>query len=114
MTGKSYFVTKVKPGSYYLIGKSDEFSCSKISVDAGKVYYILQAIYPQEHHFIPKLPDDFMNSEKDLTYYSIISDPNAEYPAIKETEYKKTCDQYEKLATTGSETNRNILLLKGF
>jgi Protein of unknown function (DUF2846) len=97
--GKSYFVTRIKPGTYYLIGKSDNFSCRKISVDAGKVYYILQAIYPQEHHFVVKLPDDFMTVEKELTCYSVISDPNTTYPVIKETDLKKTCDQYDKLAT---------------
>jgi hypothetical protein len=113
-TGKSYFVSKVTPGTYYLIGKSDEFSCRKISVEAGKIYYILQAIYPEEHYFIPKLPDDFMKDEKDLTCYSIVSDQHVSYPAIKEAEYKKATEQYENLATSDSENSRNLLNLKGY
>jgi hypothetical protein len=113
-TGKSYFVSSVKPGTYYLIGKSDEFSCRKIAVEAGKVYYILQAIYPEEHYFIPKLPDDFMKDERDLTYFSIVSDPHTVYPALKEEEFKKACEQYDKLATSDSKHNRDLFNLKGY
>lgn len=97
--GKSYFVTRTKPGTYNLIGNSDNFCCRKISVDAGKVYYILQAIYPKEHQFVMKQFDDFINNEKELTRYSVISDPNTKYPVIKETDLKKTCDLYDNLVS---------------
>jgi hypothetical protein len=102
--GKSYFVTKAKPGTYYLIAKSDTYCCRKMTVDAGKVYYILQAIYPKEHRFVMKQPDDFMNDEKELACYSLESDPHIPYPVITETEFKKTCDQYEKLVTLSEKS----------
>jgi hypothetical protein len=43
--GKCYFFTDVEPGEHTLIGKGENSRLHKINFEAGKVYYLQQAIY---------------------------------------------------------------------
>jgi len=115
--GKCYFITKVDPGSHYLIGASENNACAKITLEAGKVYYVLQGIYPgvmfARTGFSGKTPDDFAKDQKDLTYFSILTDAK-EFPTMKEEDYKKTCADFDKEAAEDPERHKDMLNLQGF
>ncbi len=123
--GKSYFITKVNPGSHYLVGASENNACAKITVEAGKVYYILQEVFQgvlQEMFigariartgFSGKTPDDFAKDQKDLTYFSILADA-IEFPTMKEVEYEETCADFDKEAAEDPERHKDMVNLQGF
>ncbi|NLD91259.1 MAG: DUF2846 domain-containing protein [Fibrobacter sp.] len=123
--GKSYFITKVDPGSHYLIGASENNACAKITVDAGKVYYIQQEIYQgvlqglfiganiARTAFTGKTPDDFANEQKKLTYLSIVTNATV-FPTMKEEEYTETCEDFDREAVEDPEKHKDMVNLQGF
>jgi hypothetical protein len=78
--GASYFITKADPGIRHLTGIAEKNICHQLSLEAGKIYYINQGIYPglllaeskislsNEHHFSKRL--------KNLTFYYNKRDPH--------------------------------------
>ena len=78
--GASYFITKAEPGIRHLTGIAEKNINHRLSLEAGKIYYINQGIYPgvllaeskivisDEHHFLKRL--------KNLTFYYNRHDPH--------------------------------------
>jgi len=78
--GESYFITKADPGIRHLTGVAEKSIDHQLSLEAGKIYYINQGIYPgillaeskiiisNEHHFLKRL--------KNLTFYYNKRDPH--------------------------------------
>ncbi len=78
--GASYFITKTEPGIRHLTGIAEKNINHRLSLEAGKIYYINQGIYPgvllaeskivvsDEHHFLKRL--------KKLTFYYYKHDPH--------------------------------------
>lgn len=78
--GASYFITKAEPGVRNLTGIAEKNIYHQLTLEAGKIYYINQGIYPgmllakskieisNEHHFLNRL--------KNLTFYYNKRDPH--------------------------------------
>lgn len=78
--GGSYFVTKAEPGVRQITGIAEKNIHHQLTLEAGKIYYINQGIYPgmllaeskiilsDEHHFLKRL--------KVLTFYYNKRDPH--------------------------------------
>ncbi len=43
--GKSYFITEVKPGSHYVMGKAENIAVARINFEAGRVYFLNQGVF---------------------------------------------------------------------
>lgn len=63
--------------------------------------------------FSGKTPDDFAKDQKDLTYYSILTDAK-EFPTMKEEDYKQTCADFDKEAAEDPEKHKDMINLQGF
>jgi len=78
--GASYFVTKAEPGVRQITGIAEKNIYHELTLEAGKIYYINQGIYPgmllaeskivlsDEHHFLQR--------SKNLTFYYNKRDPH--------------------------------------
>lgn len=96
--GKSYFITEVDPGEYYLIGAAENNSCAKLRLQSGKVYYVLQGIYPgvmfARTGFSGSNPEDFEKDLAGLSYYECCTDNDL--PTIDPDDYKETVADFER------------------
>jgi hypothetical protein len=78
--GASYFITKAEPGIRSMTGIAEKNIYHQLTLEAGKIYYINQGIYPglllaeskiilsDEHHFLKRV--------KNLTFYFNKRDPH--------------------------------------
>jgi hypothetical protein len=107
---------KVDPGTHYLIGASENNSCARITLEAGKIYYVLQAIYPgamfARTGFSGADPVHFTKELPELNYFSIMTDKGA--PQMDESDYKETCADFDKEASEDPEKHKDMLNLQGF
>jgi hypothetical protein len=78
--GASYFITKADPGIRHLTGIAEKNINHQLSLEAGKVYYINQGIYPgmflAESKIILSDEYHFLNQLKNLTFYYNKRDPH--------------------------------------
>jgi hypothetical protein len=117
--GKSYFISKVDPGNHYLIGESENNACAKITLEAGKIYYVMQGIYPgvmfARTGFSASNPEDFTKDQKegmDFLVYTPL--PSADdIPSIEE-EYKETIEDFEKELVEDPAKHKDMVELKGY
>ncbi|HEX2957427.1 MAG TPA: DUF2846 domain-containing protein [Chitinispirillaceae bacterium] len=118
--GKSYFISKVDPGTHYLVGASENNACAKITLEAGKIYYVMQGIYPgvmkARTGFSASNPEDFTKDQKEGMDYLQYSQPASadDIPSIDEEEYKETIADYEKEIVDDPSKNKDMVELKGF
>lgn len=114
--GKSYFITKVEPGSHYVIANLENNSCVKIKFEAGKIYYLSQGIFPgamsSKMGFNASNPQDFERDRKNLIFYA--GDPQLAPPMMKEDEYNRTITDYEKEVKEHLERNKDTADLQGY
>jgi len=78
--GASYFITKAEPGTRYLTGVAEKNINHQLSLEAGKIYYINQGIYPglflSESKIVVSDEDDFLKRLKKLNFYYYKHDPH--------------------------------------
>lgn len=114
--GKSYFITVADPGQYYLIGASENNSCAKLNLEAGKVYYLLQAIYPgfmfARTGFVGSNPDDFQKDKPDLTFFECCT--GDDLPTIDKDTYEVTIADHEEEMKNDPERHEDTSNLKGY
>ena len=44
--GKSYFVAQIAPGTHYLMARAENISVARLAFEAGKIYFVHEAILP--------------------------------------------------------------------
>lgn len=114
--GKSYFVTELEPGTHYVIGASENNACCKINCEAGKVYYLLQAIYPgvmfARTGFEGSNPESFQKDLPKLNYFECCS--GDKLPSIDEDEYAETIKDMEKELAEDPERHKDTRSLVGY
>lgn len=91
--GKCYFTTKSNPGTHYLTMISENKTCAQLTLEAEKVYYILQTIYPGrssiQSSFSESDPDNFSKEIAGLEYLTIAE--NKEVPQMNNSEFDDLC-----------------------
>ena len=115
--GKSYFVTEVEPGEHYVIGASENNSCAKINFEAGKVYYLLQAIYPgvmfARTGFEGSDPESFEKDLPSLSYFECCVE-GKELPTMDEEDYRETVKDHEEELKKEPERHNDTNNLQGY
>jgi hypothetical protein len=127
--GKSYFVAKVDPGVHYVIGYLGNKMCKKITVEAKKVYYLQQLVYPgfaySNAAFIGQTLKEFEAEKGKMDYLIINPDANSsmsigwerkeEYgKPLDEKEYEEIIADYEKEEKENLKKHENTDTLKGY
>jgi hypothetical protein len=111
-----YFVTDVSPGWHYVIADAENKACAKINFEAGKVYYLLQAIYPglmaPRSGFIGSNPKDFQKDLPDMVHYNCCKE--GKYPTLTKEEYEQVIATYESELKSDLERHRDTYYLKGY
>lgn len=114
--GKSYFIAKVSPGEHYVIGASENNCCAKITFEAGKVYYLLQGIYPgvmfARTGYAGSDPESFEKDVSDLAYF--VYDTGKGAPTLEEDTYKQTIADHEKESQEEPDRHKDTANLKGY
>jgi hypothetical protein len=114
--GQSYFLAEVDPGRHYIFAVSENVSCARINFEAGKVYYLLQAIYPGGSYartgFTGSDPVSFEKDEKDLAYCTLMNGPA--FPTMQDSVYQKAVSDYEKEIKKDPKRHEDTSNLKGF
>lgn len=114
--GKSYFITRVDPGTHYIIGASENNACAKIDFEAGKVYYLLQAIYPgmmfARTGFVGSNPEDFEKDLPKLSYFKCCTDD--ELPTMDEADYQETVADHEEELKKDPDRHEDTVNIKGY
>ena len=115
--GKSYFITQVDPGEHYIIAASENNSCVKVTFEAGKVYYLLQAIYPgvmfARTGFEASDPESFEKDLPSLSYFECCVE-GEELPVMEESDYKKTISDHEEELRTNPDRHKDTSNLQGY
>jgi hypothetical protein len=114
--GKSYFITEVEPGTRYVIGASENNACARLNFEAGKVYYLMQAIFPgimfARTGFGTMTPEEADKEIKEAKYF--ILDPAKKASDMDAETYKKTCADFEKEAKEDPDRHKDVLTYKGY
>ncbi len=114
--GKSYFITDVDPGIHYVIGAAENNSCARLNFEAGKVYYLLQAIYPgimfARTGFGTQKPDEAEKDIQDCKY--LIIDPAKKAEDMKKDDYDKTVADFDREAKEDPNRHKDVLEYKGY
>jgi hypothetical protein len=114
--GKSYFITEVDPGTHYIIGAAENNSCARLNFEAGKIYYLLQAIYPgimfARTGFIAQKPEE---ADKDIAECKyLIIDPAKKAEDMKKADYDKTAADFDREAKEDPGRHKDVLEYKGY
>jgi hypothetical protein len=111
--GKCYFVAQAQPGSHYLIAVSENKVSAKISLEAGKVYYILQGMAFGSTSLTGTSPDEFGKQLPELPY--LILDPaQTSLPVLSSEEFTKKVNDYTKESAKDPERFKDMDNLKGY
>ena len=114
--GKSFFITTVTPGEHYIVASGENNSCAKVNFEAGKVYYLLQAIFPgimkARTGFIGSNPEKFEKDKADLTYFVLAE--GEDYPEIDKDDYKETVNDHEKELQEDPDKHKDTAKLEGY
>ncbi len=101
--GKCYITTKAEPGTHYLTMISENKTCAQLTLEAGKIYYILQTIYPGKSSiqsgFSESDPDKFATEIAGLEYLTIKEDKDI--PQMNNIDSDEICriERQEKMLT---------------
>lgn len=78
--GASYFITKAEPGMRNLTGIAEKNLSHQLKLEAGRVYYINQGVYPglllAESKMMISDEKHFLKQLKNLTFYYNKRDPH--------------------------------------
>ncbi len=114
--GKSYFITEIEPGTHYIIGASENNACARLSFEAGKIYYLMQAIYPgvmfARTGFGTMTPEEADKEIKEAKYFII--DPAKKGKDMDAESYRKTCADFDKEAKEDPDRHKDVLNYKGY
>jgi hypothetical protein len=114
----------VDPGQHYVIGEGENRACARFDFEAGKVYYLLQIIYPGALQilvstsakgrtgFEPKNPEEAQKDINDCDY--LVYEPKNGTEELKPDDYKETVADFEKEAKETPDKHKNILEYKGY
>ena len=91
-------------------------ACAKVNFEAGKVYYLMQAIFPgfikARTGFIGSNPEDFEKDKPDFTYFVIKQGEKS--PQIDKDTYNKTIQDHEKEMKEDPERHKDTANLQGY
>lgn len=117
--GKSYFVTEVKPGSHYLMGKSQNTAVARLNLEAGKIYILQQMLFPSLNPFqniprtgfTPMTAADFSKERKDAEF--LVYDTANPGDGMSQKDFKEARDDFEQEAKNDPGRHKDTLHYTG-
>ncbi|HUI94012.1 MAG TPA: hypothetical protein VLX68_17370 [Chitinivibrionales bacterium] len=115
--GKCFFISKVDPGSRYVVGDAENKACAKINFEAGKVYYLQQILYfgfkSARTGYSGSNPKDFEDQLKEGMDYIAIN-PAEKAPMLNEGDYKQTIADFEREDKEDPSKHKDTDSLQGY
>ena len=114
--GKTYFITLIEPGRHYVIASSENNACARFDFEAGKVYYLLQAMFPGvmkvRTGFIAKSPEEAMKDIPGLDY--LVFNPEKKVKELRQKTYESTVADFEKEVVEKPDRHKDVLEYPGY
>jgi hypothetical protein len=116
--GKSYFVTDVKPGTHYLMGRSANIAVARLNFESGKVYILQQLVFPTlpfqnipPTGFGPMTTEDFLKEIKDAEF--LVYDAAHPGDDLSQEDFQEAKDDFEKDVKEEPGRHKDTLQYKG-
>jgi uncharacterized protein YceK len=116
-TGKTYFVTPVKPGPHYVVVTTENTAVANIDFQSGKTYFLREGVLmglwrARTSGFEPLTYEQAMESIRECTYQEIDTSKTAE--DMDPQLYKKAIEEYHTEVKQNPAGFKDILEYKGF
>lgn len=114
--GKSYFMTPVVPGSHYLIADAGNKDTARLKFEAGRIYFMGQAIHPGYHnvttHYAPMTLEEAKREIMEATYY--VYDTQKPGKDLSEKDLKEAKDDFEKENREDPTRHKDVSGYRGY
>ena len=114
--GKCYFVTKIDPGTHYIIADAENKACAKVYLEANKVYYLQQGVFlgvmSARTGFSGTTVEEFEKQKPEMDY--VIVNPQQKPPVLDEKDFAQTTADFDKEDKEDSKKHADTDNLKGF
>ena len=114
--GKSYFMTAVVPGTHYLIADAGNKDTVHIKFEAGRIYFLNQAIHPGYHnvttHYAPMTLEDAKKEIAEATYY--VYDTQKPGKDLSEKDLKEAKDDFQKESKEDPTRHKEVSGYRGY
>jgi hypothetical protein len=110
--GKSYYVATVEPGAHHLVAIGDSKNVCKVTLEAGKVYYVRQDTPMGQPIFIGSEPGEFEKEKGEMDY--LVRDAAQPEPVLEPETQQKLVARYEEDVQKDPNRFKDMLELKGF
>jgi len=115
-TGKTYFVTSVKPGPHYVVVASENTAVANIDFQPGKTYFLREGVLiglwrARTSGFEPLMYEQAMESIRSCSYQEIDMSKTAE--DMDPQLYKKAIEEYHAEVKQNPDGFKAILEYKG-
>lgn len=114
--GKTYFLTEVEPGTHYVMSQAENVGCARFDFEAGKVYYLTQAIFPgimkARTGFIAIDPEQAEKDIEDCNYYVYDSANPGEN--MDPEDYQETKADFDDEAINDPDRHKDVLNYPGY
>lgn len=116
-TGKTYFVTSVKPGLHYVVVATENTAVANIDFQPGKTYFLREGVLmglwrARTNGFEPLTYQQAMESIRDCTYQEIETSKTAE--DMDPQVYKKAIEEYYAEVKQNPGGFKNMLEYRGY
>lgn len=114
--GKSYFMTAVVPGAHYLIADAGNKDTAHIRFEAGRIYFLGQAIHPGYHnvttHYTPMTLEEAKREISEAAYY--VYDTQKPGKDLSAKDLKEAKDDFEKENREDPARHKEVSGYKGY
>ena len=116
-TGKTYFVTSVKPGPHYVVVTTENIAVAHIDFQPGKIYFLHEGVLmgwlrARTSGFEPLTYEQAMESIQECTYQEL--DTNKTFGDMEPKLYKKAIEDYHVEVRENPDGFKNMLEYKGY
>jgi hypothetical protein len=114
--GKSYFMTAVAPGTHYLIADAGNKDTARMRFEAGRIYFLNQAVHPGYHnvttHYAPMTLEEAKREITEATYY--VYDTQKPGKDLSEKDLKEAKADFEKANKEDPAHHKDVSGYKGY
>lgn len=113
---KTFFLTKVDPGTHYVMSQAENVGCARFDFEAGKVYYLTQAIYPgimkARTGFVAIDPEQAEKDIQECDFYVYDSANPGEN--MDPEDYDETVADFDREAQEDPDRHEDVLNYPGY
>jgi hypothetical protein len=115
---KSYYITEVEPGEHYIMCayNGDDIETEKITMEAGKIYFLSQVLYPESlvrtGLGIATKTDVEAREQLPECQYLVVGKERGK--PLDAADYKGALDEFAKQCASDPESKQNVMDYKGY